>query len=432
VSRRESSGSGSWAEAALSQRMGFETGSMINLLLMMAPVFAHGSGQGVNHGYRSSKDWLPRHFKLTMPTAEELVVVNELPRHWDWRNVDGKSLVCSDVNQHIPQYCGSCWIHGTVAALNDRLKIMRKGAYPDIMISRQAVMNCVPGQNSSLPPPGCDGGDAYQIHTYLHENRVPDETCMPYTAVNGECTAFDVCRNCAPDMIALPGVPMGCFPIRGWYGYGVSDYGQVTGEEAIMKEIFARGPVACNMGVDAEFVQGYIGNVVKHEGVYVTDKFFNDTDHVVSVTGWGETPSGLKYWLIRNSWGTYWGDLGWFKLRRGVNQNQIESECDWAIPRYDDLNEALQGKVLGNYGSGAQLVSQFQNGPPAVASAGAATPEVPRTGVVATSAVADGDQSLGGAACVIVGAMCATAAFAALGKAASHRSRPSIDSEALG
>ena len=31
------------------------------------------------------------------------------------------------------------------------------------------------------------------------------------------------------------------------------------------------------------------------------------TNHVVSLIGWGTSPSGVKYWIGRNSWGTYWG-----------------------------------------------------------------------------------------------------------------------------
>jgi len=323
------------------------------LLLGLA---ASASAQGINHGYKSSESWLPREFVITSPIGEELIAATDLPAHWDWRNVNGKSYVVSDWNQHIPQYCGSCWIHGTVSALNDRIKIMRYAAYPDILLSRQAVLNCVPGEDATLPPPGCNGGDAFQIHKYLHHNRVPDESCMPYQAANGECTPFDVCRNCAPTSIPLPGVPMGCFAVPGWQGYSVGDYGQVKGEQAMMKEILARGPIACGIACDAEFVAGYSENVLQHEGVFTVDTKYNDTDHIVSVTGWGETASGIKYWIVRNSWGTYWGELGWFKVRRGVNQNLIESGCDWAVPQFDDLNEALEGKVLGSYAKGSHFV----------------------------------------------------------------------------
>jgi len=304
------------------------------------------------NGFQSSLSWLPRSQVVTQPTGIELVADDALPASWDWRNVSGRNLVTSDVNQHIPQYCGACWIHGTIAAYNDRIKIMRNGAFPDVMLGRQSVMNCVPAPDGISPPPGCDGGDSWMIHKYLKERPMPDETCMPYIAQNMGCRDDTICRNCLPDgagKFSPNGEP--CFPVTNYSAYGVHNYGNLSGEQAMMKEIYARGPIPCSAATDLAFMMNYSMNAMQHEGVYVTDQVYTEeqVDHVVSVTGWGVTKSGIKYWVARNSWGTYWGEMGWFKIRRGVNQMQIESQCDWAVPTYKNLHEELAGKVLGDY-----------------------------------------------------------------------------------
>lgn len=55
-------------------------------------------------------------------------------------------------------------------------------------------------------------------------------------------------------------------------------------------------------------------------------------DHEIEVVGYGvDAETNTPYWIGRNSWGTYWGEGGWFKVVRGVNNLGIEANCDWAV-----------------------------------------------------------------------------------------------------
>merc|ERR1719510_1992886 len=71
--------------------------------------------------------------------------MNNLPDDWFWGNINGTNYLTRNLNQHIPQYCGSCWAHGAMSALGDRIKIqrMRSGlSGPDINLSIQWILNC--------------------------------------------------------------------------------------------------------------------------------------------------------------------------------------------------------------------------------------------------------------------------------------------------
>lgn len=54
--------------------------------------------------------------------------------------------------------------------------------------------------------------------------------------------------------------------------------------------------------------------------------------HDISIVGWG-VDAGKKYWTVRNSWGTHFGEDGFFRVVRGVNNIAIETDCAWTVPK---------------------------------------------------------------------------------------------------
>ena len=69
-------------------------------------------------------------------------------------------------------------------------------------------------------------------------------------------------------------------------------------------------------------------------GVYSEKKLDIGINHEISVTGWGyDEESQKEYWIGRNSWGTYWGEYGFFRIEMHKNNLGIETSCFWATPK---------------------------------------------------------------------------------------------------
>jgi len=242
--------------------------------------------------------------------------VSGLPEALDYRDLGGVDYTTINRNQHIPQYCGSCWAHGTTSALSDRIKFMRKAAFPDIQLSPQVLVNCVT-QNSTH---GCEGGDPTAAYSWIQSNGITDDTCQNYQAKDLSCTPIHVCQTCTPDgaCTAVPNPPT----------YHVTQHGQVQGEVAMMQELYLRGPIAATIAVTPA-LENYT------TGVFVDKTGTKSLDHSVSIAGWG-VDNGVKYWIVRNSWGTYWGEGGWARIVKGIDNLGIEANCDWAVPDKKD------------------------------------------------------------------------------------------------
>ena len=102
-------------------------------------------------------------------------------------------------------------------------------------------------------------------------------------------------------------------------------------------EIFNRGPIVCGMVVTDNFYNFYNG------GIYEEKLEPQIINHWVSVVGWGKSELGTEYWIVRNSWGNYWGNAGFFYIKMGSDNLMIESECAWMAP---DLKRTFTSQVF--------------------------------------------------------------------------------------
>jgi len=257
--------------------------------------------------------------------SEYDIIDNQLPQSWDWGNINGINYLTKSLNQHIPQYCGSCWAHGALSALGDRIKIARNTSEPDINLAVQFLLNC--GDAGT-----CEGGDHLAAYKFIKNyGGIPFDTCLVYEACSSDspaaacgnrdfsCKAINICRTCFNTNSD------GCRAIKQYPNATISSYGALNGYLNMQHEIYKSGPIAC--GVNAVAILNYTGGVLD---VPNEDK---NIDHVISIVGWGYNEKIKKqYWIVRNSWGEYWGELGFFRVVLGDNQLGLERSCAWAKP----------------------------------------------------------------------------------------------------
>ncbi|KAG9406792.1 hypothetical protein AC1031_003117 [Aphanomyces cochlioides] len=314
------------------------------LLVMNAFVWATFDGRGCVRTWRHRERSHPKEFELLQPTPAQKEEMEAMPRHFDWCE---QGMCTSSWNQHVPIYCGSCYAHGALASANDRIKIMHHKMgwkRPDVMLGRQSFLNCAPGHGLSR---GCKGGEPADVYEFMRVYGLPDETCLHYNATdhtkyldssNGKCPPEGYCINCMKTPTSETPV---CFPVTKVVRYRAKAYWRFSGEYAMMKELL-KGPITCGMACSNEFDFNYSA------GIFRDTINYSVVDHDVEIVGWGEL-DGVKYWHVRNSWGTYWGENGFFRIVRGENNLVIESDCHAMIPDVSD-DELIWDEIKPAYG----------------------------------------------------------------------------------
>lgn len=226
----------------------------------------------------------PPNHTSACPSLEDWAAL-ELPESVDWRTV-GRVTPVKDQQQ-----CGSCWAFSTTGSVEGEIA---RCTGKLVSLSEQDLVDCTVGMGECS---GCSGGLFDCAMNYTDTTGLETEAAYPYTGQDGQCANNKTQSH---------------HHIKNWTRID-------SGDEACLKYHVARqGPVSVAM--DASEFQSYTG------GVYNSTTCSKvSLDHAILVVGYGKTPDGLAYWIIKNSWGTSWGQKGYMFAARGVGLCGIDT-----------------------------------------------------------------------------------------------------------
>ena len=199
-------------------------------------------------------------------------------------------------------------------------------------LNAQVMLNCFAGGT-------CQGGNPGEVYEYAFMSGVPDSSCEQYVAKGPTdktkmCESIDVCKDCT-----WPPCPVGescqdkCWAVKSKMYY-VSNFYSILTAQQMKADIYKYGPISCGIQATDKFV-AYTG------GIYSEEILSPALNHEIAVVGWGVDPdSGDEYWIGRNSWGTYWGEWGYFKMlaKEGYDLG-ITYDCSAGRPTFKGPTE---------------------------------------------------------------------------------------------
>lgn len=195
--------------------------------------------------------------------------------------------------------CGSCWSFSTTGALEGAYYV-KYGKLPSF--SEQQLVDCDNFKNGGKDH-GCNGGLMDNAFSWISKNEgLCSEEDYPY--VSGTTKQPGVCDNT-------------CSVIENSEVQSFVDVDK-NSDDAFMAALMMQ-PVSIAIEADQKSFQLY------KSGVF-TDTCGTNLDHGVLAVGYG-TENNIDYYLVKNSWGTTWGDNGYIKLARGSEYNNGKGQC---------------------------------------------------------------------------------------------------------
>jgi len=227
------------------------------------------------------------------PTVVHSKPVRALPPKWNWNTMGAVTPI---KNQ---EQCGSCWSFSTTGS-TEGCHFLTK--HKLVSLSEQNLMDCSYNQGNQ----GCDGGLMTQAMTYIIQNKgIDTEASYPYTAQDGNCN-YQAANS----------------------GATLSSFVNVnTGDENDLQVKVHMGPTSVAIDASHSSFQFYSSGVYNEP-----DCSTSQLDHGVLAAGWGHDATGGDYWIVKNSWGTDWGQNGWIWMSRN-NGNQCGIATMATLPK---------------------------------------------------------------------------------------------------
>jgi C1A family cysteine protease len=180
--------------------------------------------------------------------------------------------------------CGSCWAFATAAVIS--INNAKKHGGSPLVLSEQQLVDC----NSENY--GCSGGWPIRAGNYAKKGMMLDSD-YPYNARAGTCRF-----NSAKVKVKTSGA------------------GEISASVSAMKNaIYNNGAIVGLLNADK--MQSYQGGIISGSSCPAK------TGHAIVILGWGKYGS-QEYWIIRNSWGSWWGESGYCRMALGTNACGVE------------------------------------------------------------------------------------------------------------
>lgn len=302
-----------------------------------------------------------------------------IPDSFNGRKVWGE-LITPPKNQGS---CGGCWAFASTGTLADKFNIQSLGLMNIDLSPAKLILCDKQGKELSVKHPeknpelvaktdiegrlqsACYGNSLYDAWRYLYIKGTNTSKCVPYNQTYGKYTNLtelgsfddpykmptcsdvtgilgDMCADFTIDINTREEVGTPARFYRAIHFYAIAGTPKDGGSEKnIRHNIFVWGPVSSGMKVYPDFYTFDAKNEIykwNGQGPQVGG-------HAVEIVGWG-IENNIKYWLIKNSWGAEWGDGGYFKMIRGINDCELEENVFTGIP---DYFFPLKHKVLHDY-----------------------------------------------------------------------------------